>query len=198
MRNRPVAADWTVIIHHSSFFIPRFPRSRLSRLHRPLVRLAAGDSACRGGAAGAGRIGRAVRRCAAEAASGKRSPAARLQAVGCRRPPGTVFGRLDPFRHNALTAGVDPIKYYEYRAAGLAGAQHALWRNGASRPRRRRRISSTRPTIWRRPSPRPWSHPRDAAEYDRFRQDNNWSFAFSAEQLFFDHCWPASRMRRAA
>ncbi len=26
---------------------------------------------------------------------------------------------LIPFRSNALTAGVDPIKYYEYRAAGL-------------------------------------------------------------------------------
>ncbi len=26
---------------------------------------------------------------------------------------------LIPFRNNSLTAGVDPIKYYEYRAAGL-------------------------------------------------------------------------------
>jgi len=40
------------------------------------------------------------------------------QAEGVRRLQAFTIG-LIPFKHNALTAGIDPIKYYQYRAAGL-------------------------------------------------------------------------------
>jgi glycosyltransferase involved in cell wall biosynthesis len=73
----------------------------------------------------------------------RRLPRARLELIGPRHvsPPGNLPSNiymfppckqseasnhlagfsagLIPFRNNSLTAGVDPIKYYEYRAAGL-------------------------------------------------------------------------------
>jgi glycosyltransferase involved in cell wall biosynthesis len=73
----------------------------------------------------------------------RRLPQARLELIGPQYvpPPGNLPSNIHifppckqseasnhlarfsagliPFRNNALTAGVDPIKYYEYRAAGL-------------------------------------------------------------------------------
>ena len=61
---------------------------------------------------------------AVEPPSRKKLPANIWLHLAC--PQSKVAGHLKrfslgliPFRSNALTAGVDPIKYYEYRAAGL-------------------------------------------------------------------------------
>jgi hypothetical protein len=103
---------------------------------------------------------------------------------------------LIPFRKNALTAGVDPIKYYEYRAAGLPvlstsfgemafrGCDDGVYfldRGGEEKA-----IVSAA-----------LDHRCQAAEALQFRLDNDWDSRFLRSSCFRS-LLSAPRMRRAA
>jgi hypothetical protein len=103
---------------------------------------------------------------------------------------------LIPFRNDALTAGVDPIKYYDYRAAGLP-VLSTRFGEMALRGRddgvyfldhagdKAATVSAA------------LGHRHDAAETIRFRRDNNWTSRFS-QSNGLRSLLPASRIRRAA
>ena len=103
---------------------------------------------------------------------------------------------LIPFRCNALTAGVDPIKYYEYRAAGLpvlstsfGEMAHRGRDDGVYFLDRTDDLAGTVAAAL--------SHCCDAAEASRFRRQNNWTSRFRKSDGFRS-LWPAPQMRRAA
>jgi hypothetical protein len=85
---------------------------------------------------------------------------------------------LIPFQASALTAAVDPIKYYEYRAIGLPvlstrfGEMTLRGRpDGVYFLDRDDDLAGTVAEALR--------HQTDPAETNRFRQDNNWAWRFS-------------------
>jgi hypothetical protein len=103
---------------------------------------------------------------------------------------------LIPFSSNALTAGVDPIKYYDYRAAGLQvlstrfgemalrgddDGVHFLDQSGDM-------AEAVSAALGQR---------GDFAEANRFRRNNNWASRFRRSDSLRS-LLPASRMRRAA
>jgi hypothetical protein len=103
---------------------------------------------------------------------------------------------LIPFRNNALTAGVDPIKFYEYRAAGLPVLSTSFGEmalrgrdDGVYFLDRSRDLAAVVSDAL--------GHRYDAAQTRQFRQDNDWASRFRQATLFQSQ-WPASRMRRAA
>jgi hypothetical protein len=103
---------------------------------------------------------------------------------------------LIPFRKDELTAGVDPIKYYDYRAAGLpvlstSFGEMAL-RGSDEGVYFLDRSGNPAETISTALGDR-----RDAAETIRFRRDNNWNARFSRSNGLRS-LLPASRIRRAA
>ncbi len=102
---------------------------------------------------------------------------------------------LIPFVNTALTAGVDPVKYYEYRAAGLPvlstsfgemalrGREEGVYfLDQAADP-----AAVVRAALAQR---------LDAAETARFRRENNWRCRFQGSGLLALLC--ESRRRRAA
>ena len=101
---------------------------------------------------------------------------------------------LIPFEVNALTAGVDPIKYYEYRAAGLPvlstsfgemalrGLSDGVYFIDQDYPAERIRAA-----VERRFEP---------AETLEFREENNWRRRFQGSALLSLLC--ASRRKQAA
>jgi hypothetical protein len=103
---------------------------------------------------------------------------------------------LIPFQNNALTAGVDPIKYYEYRAAGLpvlstSFGEMALRGRGEGvyfldRGGKAEEIVSAA-----------LSHRCQAAETLRFQLENNWDSRFLRNNGLRS-LLSAPRMRRAA
>ena len=103
---------------------------------------------------------------------------------------------LIPFRRNALTAGVDPIKYYDYRAAGLPVLSTRFGEMALRGARRRRVFSRSAPAVWRRPSGGAWPSPRPA-ETSRFRRNNNWTSRFRHSDGLRS-LLPTLRIRRAA
>ena len=100
---------------------------------------------------------------------------------------------LVPFRCDALTAGVDPIKYYEYRAAGLP----VLSTSFGEMARRGRddgvyfldRTDNLAGTV-----AAALGHCCDPAEANRFRRQNSWTSRFH-ESDGFRSLWAALRMR---
>jgi hypothetical protein len=103
---------------------------------------------------------------------------------------------LIPFRGDALTAGVDPIKYYDYRAAGLPvlssrfgemamrGCRDGVYFLDAA--------GGVAEVVWRA-----LAHRYDDAETLRFRRENNWASRF-CESSGLRSLVAASGMRRAA
>ena len=101
---------------------------------------------------------------------------------------------LIPFEINALTAGVDPIKYYEYRAAGLPvlstsfgematrGRDEGVYFIDQDYPVKRACEAADRRF--------------DRAETDGFRRENNWRCRFQGSGLLSLLC--ASRRKIAA
>ncbi len=104
---------------------------------------------------------------------------------------------LIPFRQQCADGRRRSDQVLRLSRRRTAGAEHALRRDGAPRPRRRRvlprpaRRLGGRRFGGARPSPR---RGRDEPIPPRQQLD----FAFSPERRVFDPCWPASRMRRAA
>ncbi len=108
---------------------------------------------------------------------------------------GRFSAGLIPFVGNALTAGVDPIKYYEYRAAGLPVLSTSF---GEMAMRGREEgvffldqsenlAEVVRAALGRRVEP---------AETNRFHRENDWRCRFQGSGLLALLC--ASRRRRAA
>ena len=103
---------------------------------------------------------------------------------------------LVPFRRNSLTAGVDPIKYYEYRAAGLPVLSTSFGEMAHRGPDdgvyfldRTHDLAGTVAAAV--------GHCRGAATAGRFRRQNSWSSRFY-ESNGFRSLWSALGMRRAA
>jgi hypothetical protein len=103
---------------------------------------------------------------------------------------------LIPFRNNALTAGVDPIKYYEYRAAGLPVLSTSFGEmvlrgreDGVYFLDRSHDLAAVVSAAL--------GHRYDAVDTERFRQNNNWSSRFGQATCIRSQL-PAARMRRAA
>ena len=103
---------------------------------------------------------------------------------------------LIPFRSNALTAGVDPIKYYDYRAAGLP-VLSTRFGEMALRGRDDGVYFLDRADDLAETVSAALGHRRDAAETSRFRRNNNWTSRFRQSDGLRS-LLPASRMRRAA
>jgi hypothetical protein len=103
---------------------------------------------------------------------------------------------LIPFRLNALTACFDPIKYYEYRAAGLPilstrFGEMAL--RGAEEGVFFLDQASDFPRLITEATARRFS----AAEIDRFRQENDWSRRFGKDSAFARRFFSLPRCRTA-
>jgi hypothetical protein len=103
---------------------------------------------------------------------------------------------LIPFCDDALSAGVDPIKYYDYRAAGLPVLST---RFGEMALRGRddgvyflEQSGDPAETV-----SAALAHRHDDAEIARFRRDNNWTSRF-LQSKGLRSLLPASRIRRAA
>jgi len=86
-----------------------------------------------------------------------------------------------PFYNNTLTAGVDPIKYYDYRAAGLpvlstSFGEMALrdQRDGVYFLDRSPDLEATAKTAL--------THRDDPREIERFRRENNWNIRFQQSE----------------
>jgi glycosyltransferase involved in cell wall biosynthesis len=103
---------------------------------------------------------------------------------------------LIPFQRSALTAGVDPIKFYEYRAAGLP-VLSTTFGEMVSRGRDDGVYFLDRASDLAAVVSAAIGHRSDAGEARRFREENNWAARFDRSACFR---WslPASRMRRAA
>jgi hypothetical protein len=85
---------------------------------------------------------------------------------------------LIPFRQNALTAGVDPIKYYDYRAAGLP-VLSTRFGEMAFRGRDDGVYFLDRKGSLAETVAAALGHRRDDADIRRFQQENNWTARFS-------------------
>jgi hypothetical protein len=103
---------------------------------------------------------------------------------------------LIPFRRTALTDGVDPIKYYEYRAAGLPVLSTSFGEM-ALRGRDDGVYFLDRGGDLAGAVAAALGHRRDAAQAAAFRHDNNWTSRFSRSDGLRS-LWPALRIRRAA
>ena len=101
-----------------------------------------------------------------------------------------------PFRSNALTAGVDPIKYYDYRAAGLpvlstrfgemtrrGSGDGVYFLDGAGGL-----AEAVAAAL---------AHRSDPVEISRFRRNNNWTARFRRSDGLRS-LLPTLRIRRAA
>jgi glycosyltransferase involved in cell wall biosynthesis len=102
---------------------------------------------------------------------------------------------LIPFRLNALTAGVDPIKYYEYRAAGLPVLSTRFGEMS---------LRGSGDGVYFLDGVNDWAsvaaaldRKSDSAAAARFARENSWDFRFRQSQ-YFQTLLPASRIRRAA
>ena len=117
-----------------------------------------------------------------------------------RSEAGNHFARfsagLIPFRSNALTAGVDPIKYYDYRAAGLpvlstrfgemalrGSGDGVYFLDGAGGL-----AEAVAAAL---------AHRSDPVEISRFRRNNNWTARFRRSDGLRS-LLPTLRIRRAA
>ncbi len=103
---------------------------------------------------------------------------------------------LIPFRNNALTAGVDPIKYYDYRAAGLP-VLSTRFGEMATRGRGDGVYFLDGSDSLAEIATVALADRRDDAETSRFRRDNNWASRFRQSEGLRSLV-SASRMRRAA
>jgi hypothetical protein len=103
---------------------------------------------------------------------------------------------LIPFQPSALTDGVDPIKYYDYRAAGLP-VLSTRFGEMALRGRRDGVYFLDSAGNGAEVALEALGHRRDRAETDRFRQEHNWTNRFRQSNSLRS-LLPASRMRRAA
>jgi hypothetical protein len=103
---------------------------------------------------------------------------------------------LIPFRKDWLTAGVDPIKYYDYRAAGLP-VLSARFGEMALRGRDDGVYFFEQTGGLAETVSAALAHRYDDAEITRFRRDNNWTSRF-LQSSGLGSLLPASRIRRAA
>jgi glycosyltransferase involved in cell wall biosynthesis len=103
---------------------------------------------------------------------------------------------LIPRRSSALTAGMDPVKYYEYRAAGLpvlsTSFGEMMFRDCDDGVYFLDRTDDLAGTV-----AAALGHGCDPAEAHRFRRQNSWTSRFH-ESTGLRSLWPALRMRRAA
>lgn len=90
---------------------------------------------------------------------------------------------LIPFRLTALTAAVDPIKYYEYRAMGLPVVST---RFGQMEGRGGEPGVFLTDGIDVAPARRALRYVADAAEVARFRAENDWAVRFDRASLFHE------------
>jgi hypothetical protein len=103
---------------------------------------------------------------------------------------------LIPFRSNGLTAGVDPIKYYEYRAAGLP-VLSTRFGEMALRGREDGVYFLDHADNLAATATAALEHCDDAARIDRFRCDNNWRSRFR-RTTFLRSLLADTLLRRAA
>jgi hypothetical protein len=103
---------------------------------------------------------------------------------------------LIPFRDNALTAGVDPMKYYDYRAAGLP-VLSTRFGEMALRGRDDGVYFLDGAGGLAEAVSAALGHHDDDDETLRFRRNNNWTSRFS-QSSGFRSLLPASGIRRAA
>jgi hypothetical protein len=139
--------------------------------------------------------------CVVPPPGGQRLPDNLRLAPACRRSEaGGHLARfaagLIPFKINALTSGVDPIKYYDYRAAGLP-VLSARFGEMALRSRCDSVYFLDPLCDWRPVVSAALGHRCNNAETNRFRQENNWTDRFRQSDGL-RALLPASRMRRAA
>jgi hypothetical protein len=103
---------------------------------------------------------------------------------------------LIPFRRNALTAGVDPIKYYDYRAAGLPVLStrfgEMTLRGGDDGVYFLDQAGGLAEAV-----SAALVHRCDSAETSRFRRNNNWTSRFRRSDSLRS-LLPTLRIRRAA
>jgi hypothetical protein len=103
---------------------------------------------------------------------------------------------LIPFHQNALTAGVDPIKYYDYRAAGLPVLStqfgEMLLRNRNDGVYFLDQGGDLAEAV-----SAALDHCCDATETSRFRRNNNWTARFRRSERL-RALLPTLRIRRAA
>ena len=91
---------------------------------------------------------------------------------------------------------MDPIKYYEYRAAGLPVLSTSFGEM-ALRGRGDGVYFLDRGDDLAAAVAAALRHRYDMAEIDRFQHDNNWTSRFE-QSVGFRSLWPASWIRRAA
>jgi hypothetical protein len=103
---------------------------------------------------------------------------------------------LIPFQNNALTAGVDPIKFYEYRAAGLPMLS-TTFGEMVLRGRDDGVYFLDRTSELAAVVSAAVGHRYDADETRRFREENHWSARFNPSTCFRLYV-PAPGMQRAA
>jgi hypothetical protein len=103
---------------------------------------------------------------------------------------------LIPFCENALTAGVDPIKYYDYRAAGLP-VLSTRFGEMAMRGRDDGVYFFDQGDGLAEAVSAALEHRRDSAETSRFRRNNNWTSRFRHSDGLRS-LLPTLRIRRAA
>lgn len=103
---------------------------------------------------------------------------------------------LIPFRENALTAGVDPIKYYDYRAAGLPVLTTRFGEMEGRGPDDSVYFIDQNNDLSRAIAAA-LAHRDDDARIALFRRDNNWTSRFSRSESLRS-LFLASRTRRAA
>ncbi len=90
---------------------------------------------------------------------------------------------LIPFRRTALTAAVDPVKFYEYRAAGLPVLSTSFGEM-ALRGARDGVYFLDRSEELRSVVGRALNHRFGRAEIEQFRRDHNWTERFQSSELF--------------
>ena len=103
---------------------------------------------------------------------------------------------LIPFRNNALTAGVDPIKYYDYRAAGLPVLSTRFGEMALRGPDDGVYFLDQTDSLAEAVSAA-LDHDRNTPEISRFRRNNDWNSRFRGSDDLRS-LMPASRIRRTA
>ncbi|MBN2579499.1 MAG: hypothetical protein JXB10_10945 [Pirellulales bacterium] len=103
---------------------------------------------------------------------------------------------LIPFRLNPLTAGVDPIKYYEYRAAGLPILSTSFGEM-ALRDAEDGVYFLDQTHDWSGLVARATARRLPAAELDCFRRENDWSRRFGRDSPFAQRIFSPSPSQAA-
>ena len=90
---------------------------------------------------------------------------------------------LIPFKNNELTASVDPIKYYEYRALGLPIVSSSFGEMAGRRNEKAVFLADAQSEL-RSVVREALTYKCDACEIEEFRTQNSWGTRFEASGMF--------------